>query len=136
MRAPRVLILTHADAGDAVREAIHDGLDMAGAEAVRIDDLQATGAVLATQITDAIQGADVVVADVTQESPNLFYELGYAHALRKPTVLLLDTENARDLPSNLAGYQMVFYDRGDPGSLSKRIYRHVRSQTERIKTAF
>jgi hypothetical protein len=40
------------------------------------------------KIADFIRQADVVIADSTGRNPNVFYELGLAHALEKPVVLI------------------------------------------------
>ena len=33
-----------------------------------------------------ILDSQVVIADITPQNPNVYYEVGYAHALRKPTI--------------------------------------------------
>jgi len=43
---------------------------------------------LLDKINSLIQRADVVVADCTGRNPNVFYELGIAHALEKLVVLI------------------------------------------------
>lgn len=40
------------------------------------------------QIINAIGKSDVIVADLAGHNPNVLYELGYAHAAEKPTILL------------------------------------------------
>ncbi len=40
------------------------------------------------EIRQSIQQADVIIADCTGANANVFYELGYAHALNKPTILI------------------------------------------------
>ena len=44
-------------------------------------------------------GSGVIVADCTGRNPNVFYEIGVAHAIGKPVVLI--TENASDVPADL-----------------------------------
>lgn len=55
-----------------------------------------------------IAQADVVIAEVTPANPNVYYELGYAHALGKPTVLL--AQRGRELPFDISSFRVVFYD--------------------------
>ncbi len=43
-----------------------------------------------TQILQSILDAAVVVADLTGQNPNVFYELAFAHSFGKPVVLLVD----------------------------------------------
>jgi hypothetical protein len=52
--------------------------------------------------------ADLVVADLTDGNPNVYYELGLAHALRKRVILL--TQEAAALPFDLRAYRVVEYD--------------------------
>jgi nucleoside 2-deoxyribosyltransferase len=40
-----------------------------------------------------IQAADVVIADCSGKNPNVFYEIGVAHALLKPVVLIHEIGN-------------------------------------------
>lgn len=52
--------------------------------------------------------ADVVIADLTDRNPNVFYELGVRHALRDATILI--TQNMDDVPFDLRHYALVKYD--------------------------
>jgi nucleoside 2-deoxyribosyltransferase len=54
-----------------------------------------------------IEVADVVVADMTGKNPNVFYEVGYAHAKGKLTILL--TSDADDIPFDLKHRRHVVY---------------------------
>jgi hypothetical protein len=66
---------------------------------------------LAANIEKAIRQADLVVAVIPEQmSPNVFFELGMAHTLRKPIILLVSPQYGR-MPSDLAG---TFYLRADP----------------------
>ena len=52
--------------------------------------------------------ADVVLADLTDMNPNVFYELGVRHALRNRTILVSQTMD--DVPSDLKQYGVITYD--------------------------
>ena len=74
-------------------------------------DLSPATSSLAANVEKAIQQADLIVAVVPQQiSPNVFFELGMAHALRKPVILLVSPQYGQ-IPSDLAG---IFYLRADP----------------------
>jgi nucleoside 2-deoxyribosyltransferase len=54
-----------------------------------------------------IQAADIVIADMSGQNPNVFYEVGYAHALDKLCVLM--TKNAADIPFDLKHHRHIVY---------------------------
>ena len=56
-------------------------------EIVRIDEKSGPG-VIFQDMQREIGQSDVVIAEITPANPNVFYELGYAQALGKPTILL------------------------------------------------
>ena len=56
---------------------------------IRGDEVASCSMILSDIIT-SIQNAAVIIADITPDNPNVFYEIGYAHALKKPTILLCD----------------------------------------------
>lgn len=84
----------------------------AGMRAVRADDeIFATGKVI-DQIWSGITAAKVLVAELTGRNPNVFYELGLAHALSKPVVLI--SSNQEDVPFDLQHIRVIYYDMRDP----------------------
>lgn len=58
-------------------------------------------------ILDNLNKADVVLADLTDRNPNVFYELGVRHALRNGTILI--TQNIDDVPFDLRQYSVIKY---------------------------
>src|SRR4051794_41173526 len=54
-----------------------------------------------------IEVADIVIADMTGKNPNVFYEVGYAHAKGKLTILL--TSDATDIPFDLKHTRHIVY---------------------------
>lgn len=59
-----------------------------------------------------IQDAKVLVAELTEKNANVFYELGLAHAIGKPVVLI--TETMDDVPFDLRPLRVILYDKDDP----------------------
>lgn len=84
----------------------------AGLTAVRADDdIFATGKIM-DQVWRGIRQARVLVAELTSKNPNVFYELGLAHALEKPVILV--SSNQEDVPFDLRHIRAIFYDQTDP----------------------
>ncbi len=84
----------------------------AGLRPVRADDdIFATGKII-DQVWAGINAAKVLVAELTNRNPNVFYELGLAHALRKPVVLI--SSNKEDVPFDVRHIRVIYYDVNDP----------------------
>ena len=79
-------------------------------EVLRIDEKVGPGLITA-DIERCIREAKIVIAEITPINANVFYEVGIAHALRKPTILLAQklTPESR-LPFDIAGHRVLFYD--------------------------
>jgi len=77
-----------------------------GAYAERLDEQMFNEGML-ERIFNQISKADVLVADVTGRNENVFYEVGYAHALGK--IVLLLTKNADDIPFDLKHRHHIVY---------------------------
>ncbi|MGY3690531.1 hypothetical protein ACVIGA_000611 [Bradyrhizobium sp. USDA 3240] len=59
------------------------------------------------KILEDVQTADLVLADLTELTPNGFYELGVRHATGLPTVLLAQTGHA--IPFDMKEFRFVIY---------------------------
>jgi len=55
-----------------------------------------------------IARCDLVIAEVSQRNPNVFYEIGFAHASGKPVLLLSQEETAR-IPFDVSHYISLTY---------------------------
>lgn len=87
-------------------------VEQAGLVAVRADaEIFGTGKII-DQIWRGIRNAEVLVAELTSKNPNVFYELGLAHALEKPVVLV--SSNQDDVPFDLRHIRVILYDQSDP----------------------
>lgn len=58
-------------------------------------------------ILDNLNRSDLVIADLTDRNPNVFYELGVRHALRDSTILI--TQEIEDIPFDLRPYALIAY---------------------------
>jgi nucleoside 2-deoxyribosyltransferase len=66
---------------------IMETLSQLGYECVRADGMTSPGFVM-SQVFEQIARADIVLGEMSGRNPNVFYEIGFAHALGKPTILL------------------------------------------------
>ncbi len=87
-------------------------IEKAGLTPVRADtEIFGTGKIM-DQVWAGINNAKVLVAELTTKNPNVFYELGIAHALKKPVVLVSSNED--DVPFDLKHIRVIYYDSSDP----------------------
>lgn len=87
-------------------------IEKAGLQAVRADaEIFGAGKIM-DQVWAGIRRAKVLVAELTSRNPNVFYELGLAHALKKPVVLVSSNED--DVPFDLKHIRVIYYDVKDP----------------------
>ena len=113
-RPLRAAIITpFDDDGRRVATAISEGLERAGFEVIRLESMFRPGSPLTASMTEAIAAANLVVADLSRQNPNVYYELGFAHGLRKPTILVTSSEGAANVASDLQGFLYLAYDRSN-----------------------
>lgn len=126
MRKKRSLIIApHDMAGQRIVETVRRALQDQGIEVIRFDNI-APGASWANAFTDAMRYSDFLVADISRQNPNVFYELGLAHAFRKPSILIISSEESGKLPSDLEGFNYIVYDPSNMRGLADHVQRAVR----------
>lgn len=59
------------------------------------------------RILGQIRSADLIIAEMTGRNSNVFYEVGFAHALKKKVILL--TRDASDIPFDLKPFPHIVY---------------------------
>jgi hypothetical protein len=98
--------------GGYYQQIYEPAIQKAGLKAVRADaDIFGTGKII-DQIWSGINAAKVLVAELTGRNSNVLYELGLAHALQKPVVLV--SSNEADVPFDLRHIRVIYYDVSDP----------------------
>ncbi len=122
MKKLKGLIIAPFDVqGKRVHDTISRALQELSIQVLRIDELQA-GALLASLITNAIDESDFIIVDVTRHNPNVMYELGYAHGIKKQTVIITSNES-EGLPTDLMGYLYIAYDKDNLRGLQQEVKR-------------
>lgn len=86
--------------------AIQKAAEQAGLRCRRADEIWETPAVI-QDIVNLIDRAKVVVCDCTGRNPNVFYEIGIAHALGREVLLL--TQSEHDVPFDLRHLRYIRY---------------------------
>jgi hypothetical protein len=92
-------------------QVIRPAVEKLGIKCVRGDEIYSKPHIMG-DIWKSIREARLVIAELTGRNPNVFYEVGLAHALGKPIILL--TRNEDDVPFDLKALRYRFYDINDP----------------------
>jgi hypothetical protein len=87
-------------------EAIVRACRKLGLKCVRGDEEMALGDIL-SHIVHSLVRARIVIANVSGRNPNVFYELGLAHAFDKPTILIAKT--LEGVPFNIRSQRILLY---------------------------
>jgi hypothetical protein len=100
----------------ALYEAEYEGvikpaIEEAGLLCVRGDNIY-TQQDIVKDIWLSIRKARLVVAELSDSNPNVMYEIGLAHAIGKPIILL--TRKETDVPFDLKALRYVYYDPNNP----------------------
>jgi hypothetical protein len=101
-----VIMPFDAELNEVYSAFIVPALEEVGYSVKRADDLYGQKNIL-RDIVEWISKSDLIIADLTGLNPNVFYELGLAHALQRPVVLM--TQNIDELPFDLRSYRVITY---------------------------
>ncbi len=78
-----------------------------GLDCWRVDELARPGSIT-RDIVEGIVDAEVVIADLTSQNPNVFYELGIAHAVGNKTIMT--AQSLTDVPFDVRSYRVLLYE--------------------------
>lgn len=73
----------------------------------RADDFFSQNSIM-YEVWSAIAQASILIADCTGKNPNVFYEIGIAHTIGKPVILI--TQNQDDVPFDLRHIRYIHYE--------------------------
>ena len=107
-----------------VIKPVCDELDI---ECFRADEYNYPGSII-KDILDSIRDSDLIIADITPDNGNVYFEVGYAFALGKNPVLLMDKER-KDLPFDISGFRVIMYHNTIEGA------QYVKNQLTRFLKA-
>lgn len=81
-------------------------VEVEGISCQRADDIVGTN-IITYDIWEKINRARFIVADLTGKNPNVFYEVGLAHAIGKEVILV--TQSIDDVPFDLKALRCIVY---------------------------
>ena len=86
---------------------------------------------ITSQIIQRIIDSPLVIADLTESNPNVFYELAIRHAIRKPLVQII--QKGDKIPFDVAGMRTIQVDHKDLDSVDEA-KRDIEKQIQSIES--
>lgn len=86
---------------------IRPGIEKAGADAVRADGERQGH--IHTQMFERIIEAKALVIDLSGLNPNVFYEMGVAHATHRRSIMVVNQKHSEKVPFDIAPYRILVY---------------------------
>lgn len=117
---------------DVIAPAIRD----ADLEPYRIDQ-DPKVSIPIQDIEAGIREADICLAEITKDNPNVWFELGYAIACRKEVVLICSKERKERFPFDIQHRTIITYNTGSPRdfeTLRGEITQKVRAYLKKAET--
>lgn len=87
-----------------------------GYDPIRADQISEPG-IITTQVIQHIVEDPLVIADLTDRNPNVFYELAIRHGIKKPLVQII--KEGEQIPFDVAGTRTVHVDHQDLDSVEE-----------------
>ncbi len=127
----------NSDLDVVCNEAIVPALKSCGLDPKRVDKHN-EGRLLKSEIVGFIESSDIIVADLTNERPNCYLEIGYAMGLDKFRNLILTAreDHNQDSPNyekggpiihfDLSGYDILFWDPKNIDGFRKELEKRVK----------
>lgn len=98
---------TRARSDKVLSQIIRPAVEECGYAVFRADELDQPG-LITSQVVRHILQDELVVADLTERNPNVFYELGIRHLSGKPLVQLI--AKGESIPFDVAGMRTIPLD--------------------------
>lgn len=80
-----------------------------GLEVQRADEIFTTNPIL-DDIVTAIEEASVIIADISGKNPNVFYELGMSHMLKRKQTIMITHEEYKGVPFDISHFRIIKYE--------------------------
>ena len=95
---------------DDVYSAIKNECKKLNLKSCRVDELTGSGLII-REITYLIERAEFIICDLSQERPNVYYELGYAHGVGNEALdILLIAKKGTKLHFDISPLRVNYYE--------------------------
>lgn len=76
----------------------------------RGDDFTSVRGAIMQEVWAALNACRLVIVETTEVNANVYYELGIAHTLGKPAILLTQNRDVQDIPFDIRHLRFIVYD--------------------------
>lgn len=105
---------TRRRSDQVLKHIIKPAAETCGYAAIRADEIDKPG-LITSQVIQRVIDDPLVIADLSETNPNVFYELAIRHAIKKPLVQII--EKGQRIPFDVAGTRTVHVDHKDMDSV-------------------
>jgi nucleoside 2-deoxyribosyltransferase len=82
---------------------------------LRGDEFLSSRGVIIEDVWAALNACRLVIADITGGNDNVFYELGIAHTLNKPAILITQARMPEEVPFDIRHLRYIAYENSETG---------------------
>ena len=90
-----------------LKHVLEAALEPRGYEVVRADRISQPGSIT-IQVLEHVINSEIVVADLTDHNPNVFYELAVRHAVQKPLIHMI--LSGQSIPFDVADFRTIQFE--------------------------
>lgn len=118
------------------KETFAPAIEKAGLEAYRVDN-DPSVSIPIDEIQKNIKESSIVFAEITENNPNVWFELGFAIASNKEVILVCSDERKSKYPFDIQHRTVIKYDTSSASSftyLSEKIEERAKALVEKANT--
>jgi len=108
-RAFMVMPFSNQAVIDAYDHVIEPVCDEKSIDVRKADEIFSTNPIYDDIVTE-IQRADIIIVDITDRNPNVFYELGMAHTLKQKQTIILTNDEYEKAPFDISHFRIIKYE--------------------------
>ncbi len=120
---------------DTIQQAV-EGIEGKEFRCERADDKYTNLSIWCKRICKNIRKAKYVIVDTTGRNPNVFYELGFAHAMYNTKAIII-TQDIKEAPFDIADISHIIYSEKELPILREKLKNAIQElETEEIEEGY
>ena len=116
------VIMPFSQKMDWVYETIEQAVNSNGMQCLRADKGIFEGPIF-DRVLESINHSGLIIAELTEKNPNVFYELGFSHAWNKHVIML--TQKIGTMPFDIKHLRMVVYEENNRKDLKNLLEKEI-----------